>query len=245
MTDYTQGDAIPLTAQFYEYSGGPGAILTGVTVTITRVGDSMPTLGPVSAGITNPANGLYAYTWDTTTSITAGSYTVVWDGTDASLDAVQASEVITLLEAVTGTWCSLADVTTITRATVTSDQLAAASAVISIYANRNPSSLPNLTERDTYWLKQACAWQARWQSQQPGYDQKSSIDSVNQDNTQVSYSKEWQISLAPLAARALKNLSWKASRSVRISNHLLPPRLDFVNEASDPWSDWEPLQGCE
>lgn len=243
MTDYRQGSSVPLTAQFYEYAGGPGAILTNVTITITKVGDSVPTLGPLSTGITNPANGLYAYTWATSSSTAVASYTVVWNGTDAALDPVQASEVINITAAASGTWCSLADVAAITGTSVTEAQLNAASSVISIYVNRSPAASATLTVRDLYWLAQACAWQARWQSQQPGYDQKSSVDSVNQDNTQVAYGKEWQISLAPLAARALKNLSWKGSRSVRIHRHLLPSTLDFTNEESDAFSCWEPVRG--
>ncbi len=243
MTDYLQGASIPLTAQFYEYAGGPGAVLTGVTVTITRVGDGSPTLGPTATGITNPANGLYAYTWNTSVSTTVGDYTVVWDGTDGDLEPVQASEVVTVAAAVSGTWCSLADVTAITGTTVTSAQLAAGSAVITIYTNRNPSASANLTTRDLYWLQQACAWQARWQAQQPGYDQKSSVDNVNQDNTQVAYGKEWQISLAPLAARALKNLSWKGSRTVSVHSSLVPRGLDFTNEDSDWASYWRALGG--
>ena len=243
MTDYLQGASIPLTAQFYEYAGGPGAPLTGVTVTITKVGDGSPTLGPTSTGVTNPANGLYAYTWATVAATPAGSYTVVWDGTDGDLEPVQASEVITVGLAVSGTWCSLADVTAITGASVTQSQLAAASAVITIYANRNPTASPNLTVRDAYWLQQACAWQARWQAQQPGYDQKSSVDSVNQDNTQVAYGKEWQISLAPLAARAMKNLSWKGSKTRSIHSSLTPRGVDFTSEESDWCSTWYPLGG--
>lgn len=240
---FLQGDMVPLTAQFYEYAGGPGAVLASVAVSITLVGDDTPTLGPVSDGISNPANGLYAYTWATVPSTVAGAYTVLWEGTDGDGDPVQASEVITIGEAGTGVWCSLGDVTAITGATVTEEQLAAASSVISVYANRSPAAAGSLLARDVYWLKQACAWQARWQAQQPGYDQKSAVTSVNQDNTQVAYGAEWQIVLAPLAARALKNLSWKGSRTVRVHTGASRGARDFTNEASDAVGRWFPLGG--
>lgn len=240
---FLQGAVVALTAQFYEYAGGPGANLTGLTLTVTEVGDSSPVLGPLSAGISHPANGLYAYSWATSVDTPAGDYTVVWDGTDADLEPVQASEVVTITGAVTGTWCSLADVTAVTGTTVPQEQLAAASSVITVYANRSPGAVGSLLARDAYWLKQACAWQARWQAQQPGYDQKSAVTSVNQDNVQVAYGAEWQIVLAPLAARALKNLSWKGSRSVRIHTGLSGSARDFTNEASDTASRWFPLGG--
>lgn len=240
---YLQGDDVTLTAQFYEYSGGPGAILTDVTVTITKVGDSVPTLGPVSSGIGNPANGLYTYVWSTSLDTDAADYTVVWDGTDADLEPVQASEVIGVIAAVTGTWCSLADVLAVTGTSVTTAQLAAASAVITVYANRNPTASENLTTRDRYWLQQACAWQARWQAQQPGYDQRSAVGSVGQDTVQVGYTAEWQVTLAPLAARAMKNLSWKGSRSVAVHSSLTMRGVDFTNEESDWYSTWYPLGG--
>ncbi|MCX4504567.1 hypothetical protein [Streptomyces anulatus] len=240
---FLQGADVPLTAQFFEYAGGPGAVLTGVTVTVTKVGDSTPTLGPVSAGISNPANGLYAYTWTTTAATTPGDYLVVWNGVDGDLEAVQASETVTVTEASTGTWCSLADVEAITGHTVTTGQLFAASSVITLYANRSPDAVNGLLNRDLYWLKQACAWQARWQAQQPGFDQKSVVTSVSQDTTQVAYGTEWAISLAPLAARALKNLSWKGTRSLRIHSDHRVGVLDFTNEASDWRSVWHPLGG--
>jgi hypothetical protein len=142
-----------------------------------------------------------------------------------------------------GTWCTLDDVTAITGKTVTSEQLAAASSVITLYANRNPSSMEGLRTRDLYWLKQACAWQARWQAQQPGYDQNSVVSGTNQDTVQVAYESEWNITLAPLAARALKNLSWKGSRTIRIHGDGVYPVRDFTNEASDPYSQWYPLGG--
>ncbi|MCX4232810.1 hypothetical protein [Streptomyces ortus] len=240
---FLQGTTVALTAQFYEYAGGPGTNLASLTLTVTKVGDGTPTLGPLSTGVGNPANGLYTYAWSTSLATPAGDYTVVWDGTDADLEPVQASEVITVTEAVTATWCSLAEVEAITGKTVTAEQLAAASSVITLYANRNPSAVQGLRVRDLYWLKQACAWQARWQSQQPGYDQNSVVSGTNQDTVQVGYESEWNITLAPLAARAMKNLSWKGSRTVRIDGDDSRRVFDFTNEASDPYSQWHPLGG--
>ncbi|MGC5565336.1 hypothetical protein ACPYPG_21210 [Streptomyces sp. FR-108] len=240
---FLQGASVALSAQFYEYAGGPGANLTGLTLTVTKVGDGTPTLGPLSSGISNPANGLYTYTWSTTLDTAAGDYTVVWNGVDASLETVQASEVVTVEQAVTGTWCSLADVQAITGKTVTAEELAAGSSVITLYANRNPAAVTGLRVRDLYWLKQACAWQSLWQAQQPGYDQNSVVSGTNQDTVQVAYESEWNITLAPLAARALKNCSWKGSRTVRIHGDGSGRVFDFTNEASDPYAQWHPLGG--
>ncbi len=240
---YLQAANVALSAQFSEFAGGPGVNLDDVTVTITKVGDVTPTLGPLSEGIGNPANGVYTYVWSTSLDTEPGDYTVLWEGTDADLETVQASEVVTIQAAVTGTWCSLAEVEAITGQAVTAGQLAAASSVITLYANRNPTAIEGLRARDLYWLKQACAWQARWQAQQPGYDQNSVVSGTNQDTVQVSYESEWNITLAPLAARALKNLSWKGSRTIRIHTDGALPVRDFTNEASDPYTRWFPLDG--
>jgi hypothetical protein len=147
------------------------------------------------------------------------------------------------------TWASTADVLNVTGTTVTSPQLSAANEVITIYANRTEAASASLASRDLYWLNRAVCWQTVWQMQQPGYDQKSVVASFRQDGLEVNYggtkdneAAEWKVSLAPLAARALKNLSWKAGntlRTPRISTPVGAP-LDMLTEGNDPYSKgWE------
>lgn len=142
-----------------------------------------------------------------------------------------------------GNWATLADVLATTGKTVDETDLLQGESTVTIYANRTPAASANMGQRDLYWLNSAACWQTVWQMQQPGYDQKSSVAEISQDGLQIVYEHEWQISLAPLAARAIKNLSWKASTSLRFQPVVRPPAVDFTMEESDPYSSWFPMRG--
>lgn len=144
------------------------------------------------------------------------------------------------------TWATIADVQTVTGKTVTADQLAQAEAVITVYANRTPTASASMGVRDLYWMQQAVCWQSAWQTQQYGYDQRSNAQSVMQDGLQVERETEHSVTLAPLAARSMKNLSWKANRTLRTPNVRIPTGRegrDFTLESSDQYECWYPLSG--
>jgi len=138
---------------------------------------------------------------------------------------------------------STADVLATTGETATTAQVAAADSVVSIYVNRQSSASASMSARDLGWIRTAIAWQTPWQAGQAGFTTRSQFDSVSQDGLSVQSSAEWAKMLAPMAARALKNLSWKGSRTQRTPNVSVPTGLgvDFVLEASDQRSEWEPL----
>lgn len=96
MTTYPIGANITLTVQWYEFAGGPPADVSAQTITIIRISDSVVVLGPTAVGISHPAVGLYAFTWTVPGTSLPGDYAVVWNATDAQLDLVQTSELITL-----------------------------------------------------------------------------------------------------------------------------------------------------
>lgn len=138
-------------------------------------------------------------------------------------------------------WATAANVLALTGKTVTDQVVLEASAVIDIYANRTEAASGGMSARDLGWLQRATAFQAAWMPLQPGFHQRNAYEQITQDGMQIIYGKEWQISLAPLAARALKNLSWKASRTVAVVSMRSPEgyRGDFLDEASDPYDTWE------
>lgn len=137
-------------------------------------------------------------------------------------------------------WATAANVLALTGKTVTDQVVLEASAVIDIYANRTEAASGGMTPRDLGWLQRACAFQAAWMPTQPGFHQRNAVAQITQDGLQIIYDKEWQISLAPLAARTLKNLSWKASRTVAVPSITIPmgEAANFLNEASDWRTDW-------
>lgn len=144
-------------------------------------------------------------------------------------------------------WATAANVLAMTGKVVTDAVVLEASAVIDVYANRTESASGSMTARDLGWLLRATSFQAAWMPDQPGFHQRNAVAQMTQDGMQIVYAKEWQISLAPLAARALKNLSWKASRTVQVPAVTIPlgSAANFLNEASDEYSSWTFLDAGE
>lgn len=142
-------------------------------------------------------------------------------------------------------WATLQDVGDVTGHSVTTQELAMAEAAVTIYANRTPSASASIGARDLYWLQQATCWQACWLAEQVLVEGRSVVGSLTQDGMAVNYGAEWQVTLAPLAARSLKNLSWKAARSIDVPSTLqgVGVMRDFTLEASDDDTPWQELDG--
>ena len=140
-------------------------------------------------------------------------------------------------------WATVDEVEDTTGVTVTATDLAQAQAVIEIYANRNEDATDGLIARDIYWLQMAVCWQAAWQSQQYGYASRTYAWSHMQDGLSVMHNNQSQADLAPLAARALKNLSWKGSKTI-VTRPVGQPRggnalVDLLAEANDEALPWD------
>lgn len=153
------------------------------------------------------------------------------------------------------TWATVAEVAAITgitsAASASSADVAIAHQVIEIYSNVTESASAALGARDLEWLRKATAFQAVWQKQQPGYlTDRSVVASVQADGVREDYAGfsvggtggEWKVALAPLAARALKNLSWKGSRTLRTDRVEVPLGdngvIGFLNESGDANHAW-------
>lgn len=133
-------------------------------------------------------------------------------------------------------WATVSEVADITGQQVSVSELARADAVVTLYSGRTADDQDNIRKPDLYWLKHATAWQSVWQEAQVSFETRSSVGSVDQDDVRVSFDHEWQAVLSPLAARALRNLSWKRSR--RITRGRTAGYRDFVLESSDPYLRW-------
>jgi len=144
-------------------------------------------------------------------------------------------------------WATEAEVLSITGVTVTAAQLAQANSVITIFANRTEDAV--LSDRDLYWLKQATCWQAAWQKDQAGYTTRHAVTEVTQDGMQLVYSggdtpNLASVTLAPLAQRALKNTSWKGSKTLRIrpvNEDSLSVNTNYRLESNDDLFPWQPI----
>jgi hypothetical protein len=145
-------------------------------------------------------------------------------------------------------WATVAEVGDTTGVTVDSSDLAHAQAVIEVYANRTTDADDGLTTRDLGWLKRAVCWQAAWQSSQYGYAARQTAASVSQDGASVTRRSQSDQDLAPLAARALRNLSWKGSRTQRVrplgvprGGGLVETDAQFMRDAFDEDDGWQAM----
>jgi hypothetical protein len=145
------------------------------------------------------------------------------------------------------TWATVDEVLDVTGPTVTATMLAQASSAITIYSNRTEAASSSMGTRDLHWLNQATCWQAAWLLEQPGWATRSRVDTVQQDAASVTYTDESAIVLAPLAVRALRNLSWKGGRTGRVPGINVPQGgVDPRSEAADcnpVFGEWQPLPG--
>ena len=139
------------------------------------------------------------------------------------------------------------DVTTTTvydtvGATVTDADISLATFTVETYANRTSDLIDQIDAIDLVWIRRAITAQAAWLTSQPGYLGRSVAAKVDAGGVHVERTdgstggwREWADTLAPMAARRIKNLSWKNGRAP-----LLPATVsrDFTSEASDESGSW-------
>jgi hypothetical protein len=124
-----------------------------------------------------------------------------------------------------------------------SSYLAQANTMITVYANRSEAASASISNRDLLALKLATCYQAAWLPSQSDALGRVNVDSTTVDGESIKFANEAQQNLAPGAIRALKNLSWKGSRTLVIPSSAVPlgssSSIDFTSESSDEGSDWE------
>jgi hypothetical protein len=170
----------------------------------------------------------------------------------AGAETFFATDIRVLQMGIANGWASTADVRGITGESVTDDELARAQGVIELYAGRTWAGSVNnnsIRIKDQLWLKRAVAYQAVWQKSQPGYETRHGIKEVNQDGAQIVYASPTEanntalLMLGPLARRALKNLSWMRTRSIKIKPALFtedhPSYGDYKRNDDHP--GWRPM----
>jgi hypothetical protein len=143
-------------------------------------------------------------------------------------------------------WATAVECADVTGSTPDDATLALAHASIRSHINRTEVEVTAVaTDRDLEWLRDAVAWQAAWLPSQPGYLARMGADSVSQDGLSVKHNSAADQLLAPLAQRALKNLSWMGSRSLRTKPRAARSEGEMQSASSflthDPEEGWVPL----
>lgn len=91
LTDYTR-----LYSNWFVYQSGPPVDVESLTITITKVGQGSPIVGPTSVGISNVGTGNYQYLWSEADRDGAGDYLIEWNAVDGADEAISTSETVTL-----------------------------------------------------------------------------------------------------------------------------------------------------
>jgi hypothetical protein len=142
-------------------------------------------------------------------------------------------------------WCTAADVTNATGVSVTDQQLAQAQADIEIFSGRVYEDTSRIRTRDLFWLGRAVARQAAWAAGQFGLETRLDATQIQQDQVSTTLQGDGLV-LAPMAARALKRVSWMRSRTVHIRSAVEgagPMIGDALSDGSDDRMVWTPYGG--
>lgn len=131
---------------------------------------------------------------------------------------------------------SIAQVQATTAKTVTTAQIASASATVeTLFGVIEATDRPDLSERDAFWLRRITEYQAAWLADRPDAFTRDDVSTVSQDGASATFTASGHV-LAPFAARAAKRLSWRGTRSVSIHS----PSSASADDADD-LLEWKPL----
>lgn len=141
-------------------------------------------------------------------------------------------------------WATVQDVTDATGVTVTAQQLAQAQSDIEIFTNRIYADTARIRTRDLHWLGQAVARQAAWIAGQYGLETRLDATQIQQDQVSTSL-KDDGLVLAPMAARALRRVSWMRSRTLHVRSAVesAGPIGNVLSDGADDSLAWAPYHG--
>jgi hypothetical protein len=107
-------------------------------------------------------------------------------------------------------WATVEETVTLTGVTVSSGTLAQAQGVLDLFSGVTEDvDAEQLSTRDRRLLRQACAYQAAWMHGQIDVPTRTDVSQLNQDGLSFTVANPDALVLAPLARRALAQLSWR------------------------------------
>jgi hypothetical protein len=140
-------------------------------------------------------------------------------------------------------WASAQDTIDATGVNVTEPQLTQAQVTIEVACGRIFADTERLRERDLYWLGRAVAFQAAWIAGQFGLETRLDATQIQHDGITTTLAQDG-LTLAPMATKALRRVSWMRSRTI----HVRAPIEGFglvgnvLHEGNDDYEPWEPLR---
>lgn len=99
----------------------------------------------------------------------------------------------------------------------------------------------DISDRDRYWLKVAVCMQAAWLTAQPDYLERNAVASASQDGQSAAMGNPDWLTLAPLARKAIKRLSYRNAKTIDADRATRLARLSVLSEAYDDALPWRAM----
>lgn len=140
-------------------------------------------------------------------------------------------------------FATIAEITTLTGVTVNETTRGLAAQSIETKTGLIEGTLAartDISDRDLYFLKLACAYQAAWLQAQPDFLTRNDVSAVSADGQSATGRADW-LTLSPMARSSIKRLSWAGTRSMLIGPTALRFVADPLGEAADDRERWRPI----
>lgn len=138
-------------------------------------------------------------------------------------------------------WATIADVQDLTGKIVTQAQRDQAVATLELHIGLIEAvEREDITARDRYWLKLATCYQTAWLKAQPDLFERNDVASASQDGESANFRPDAH-TLAPLARKAIKRLSWRGPRTLVTPKADARGRVDTTSEEYDDSLAWKRL----
>lgn len=142
-------------------------------------------------------------------------------------------------------WATVADVDTVTGATVDAKAVRRAVSTLETITGLIESvDRPDVSDRDRHWLKLMTCYQTAFMIDNPDLFSRNDVTSASQDGESASFRNVDSHLFAPLARKAYRRLSWRGLRSIAPgggSASVSSSRRDVTSEAFDDTLPWVAL----
>ena len=136
-------------------------------------------------------------------------------------------------------WCTEADVPALTGSPADASKIALAQSQIELAIGRTEAKgTAEMTANDLEWLRRAVAYQAVWITGQPDLFTRTEVKSLAQDGLSATFDGN-ALTLAPLARRALRRLSWLGGGTRSVAVEPFVPTLTRRYPVGGPVVDYE------
>lgn len=140
-------------------------------------------------------------------------------------------------------FATIAEITTLTGVTVDAVTRSRAAQGIELSTGLIEGTLAARTEisdRDLYFLKLACAYQAAWLQGQPDYLTRNNLTAASQDGQSATGGADW-LTLSPMARKSIKRLSWAGTRSMLVGAAAMRFVANPLDESADDLEKWRAI----